>query len=124
MASANAQTQDEIQIQFGRDIRPLLSDRCFLCHGPDRAMQKADLRLDSFAAATALRDGEAAIVPGDAEASLLFQRISSENPRKRMPPAKSGKHQLAPEEIERIRIWIDSGADYEDHWAIHTTHPT
>ena len=109
--------QDDIQIRFGRDIRPLLSDRCFLCHGPDRAMQKAGLRLDSFDEATADRDGEAAIVPGDPNASLLYQRIISTNSRKRMPPAKSGKHQLEPEEIERIRLWIESGAEYEDHWA-------
>ena len=116
-ASIECVAQEEIEIHFGRDIRPLLSDRCFLCHGPDRAMQKADLRLDSFEGATTDRDGQFAIVPGDPEASLLYQRIASENPRKLMPPPKSGKHALAPEEIERIRVWIESGAAYEEHWA-------
>ncbi|MCH2161783.1 MAG: PSD1 and planctomycete cytochrome C domain-containing protein [Phycisphaerales bacterium] len=108
---------DDLDIRYGRDIRPLLADRCFLCHGPDRAQRMADLRLDGFEFATELRDGHAAIVPGDPEASLLWQRISSDNPRKMMPPADSGKHALEPEELERIRLWIESGAEYEPHWA-------
>ncbi|NBP52027.1 MAG: hypothetical protein EBU70_12800, partial [Actinobacteria bacterium] len=64
-------------IRYGRDIRPILSDRCFLCHGPDRAKQQAGLRLDSFADATAMRANGAAIVPGNARESLAVARILS-----------------------------------------------
>ena len=112
-----AKNDNDITVRYGRDIRPLLSDRCFLCHGPDRETQKAGLRLDSFGEATLVRDGQAAIVPGDPEQSLLWKRITTDNPRKKMPPEDSGKHRLAPEELERIRTWIESGAEYEPHWA-------
>jgi len=104
-------------IRYGRDIRPLLSDRCFRCHGPDANERAADLRLDSRAFATQERDGRAAIVPGDPEKSLLIQRIEHHDPDERMPPAESNKPPLGSEQIERIRQWIREGAQYEDHWA-------
>ena len=63
-------------VRFGRDVRPILSDRCYLCHGPDRAHQQAGLRLDSFEAATAPREGGAAIVPGRPDESALVRRIT------------------------------------------------
>ena len=107
----------EPEVRYGRDIRPILSDRCFLCHGPDRAMRKADLRLDSFEEATRDLDGVAAIVPGDPDASLLVELISHHDPDERMPPEESGKRSLAPEQVEMIRRWIESGAEYEEHWA-------
>ncbi|MDG1359167.1 MAG: PSD1 and planctomycete cytochrome C domain-containing protein [Phycisphaerales bacterium] len=112
----NASGQDDA-LRYGRDIRPILSDRCFLCHGPDAATQMADLRLDSFADATRELDGLAAIVPGDPEASLLFERITTDDPHDVMPPPKSGKRAISDDEIDLIRRWIEQGAEYEAHWA-------
>ncbi|MEC9157393.1 MAG: PSD1 and planctomycete cytochrome C domain-containing protein [Planctomycetota bacterium] len=103
--------------RYGRDIRPILSDRCFLCHGPDRETQRAGLRLDTRAEAVADRDGFAAIVPGDPEASLLYQRITSTDPDDQMPPPESGKHSLTPDQVRLVRTWIEQGAVYESHWA-------
>ena len=107
----------EPDIRYGRDIRGILSDRCFLCHGPDENARKANLRLDDFASATAQRRGRAAIVPGDVENSLLWQRITTDDRDDVMPPPESGKHLLDDRQKELIRRWIESGADYEDHWA-------
>ncbi len=104
-------------VRFGRDIRPILSDRCFLCHGPDRAKQQAGLRLDSFADAIAPREHGQAIVPFDAASSLLMQRVQSADLSKAMPPSDSGKHALSTQERELFRAWIDEGAAYESHWA-------
>jgi hypothetical protein len=104
-------------IRYGRDIRPILSDRCFLCHGPDRAHQQAGLRLDIREEAIAPRKNGPAIVPGDAEASDLWKRITAHDPAKVMPTPDSGKRAITPEERELIRRWIDEGANYESHWA-------
>lgn len=105
-------------VRYGRDVRPILADRCFLCHGPDGAERKADLRLDSFETATASRgDRDPAIVPGDLEASPLWHRITSHDPDEVMPPPESNKRPISPEEREIIRRWIEAGAEYEPHWA-------
>src|SRR5712691_326084 len=78
-------------VEFNRDIRPILSDKCFTCHGPDAANRKTKLRFDNEEGATMdLGKGRRAIVPGDAARSELYQRIASENPALRMPPAYSG----------------------------------
>src|SRR4051794_24659420 len=98
--------------QFNRDIRPLLADRCYTCHGPDSGTRKADLRLDKEEAAH-----ESVIVPGDPDSSELLRRISSEDPEERMPPAASKKPPLTKEQIELFRKWIKAGAKYEPHWA-------
>ncbi|MFM1823239.1 MAG: hypothetical protein RI967_1505 [Planctomycetota bacterium] len=116
IATAASPLADE-PIRYGRDIRPILSDRCFLCHGPDRAKQKAGLRLDSFADATAARDDGAAIVPGDPDASLLWQRVTSDDPDEVMPTPESHKARLSEAELALVRRWIAEGAAYEDHWA-------
>jgi hypothetical protein len=97
---------------FNRDIRPLLSDRCFACHGPDGNRREAELRLDTEEGAHA-----AAVVPGDPENSEIWLRITSEDPVERMPPSDSKKPPLSPVERELIRQWIDAGAKYEPHWA-------
>jgi hypothetical protein len=102
---------------FGRDVRPILSDRCFACHGPDAGKRQAKLRLDTFEGATAARKYGAAIVPGDAEASLVLERVHAEDEDERMPPPKSGKRAISDEERDTIRRWIDAGAQYEPHWA-------
>lgn len=104
-------------ISYGRDIRPILSDRCFLCHGPDRANQQAGLRLDGFADATAARKDGAAIVPGDPEASELWKRITEHDPSRVMPTPESGKRPISDDERRLLRRWIEEGANYESHWA-------
>lgn len=95
---------------FAIDVRPILSDRCFSCHGP--ATQESDLRLDNFKGAT-----ESVVVPGDADASELLVRVSASEDYLRMPPEESQKPCLTKEEIDVLRRWIDSGAKYEPHWA-------
>jgi len=103
-------------VEFNRDIRPILSDNCYQCHGPDGAKRKADLRLDQESSAKAGRDGRRAIVPGDLEASELYQRITAEDVSERMPPVKSGKT-LSAAQIDRIGRWIAEGAKWQPHWA-------
>ncbi len=99
-------------VDFNRDIRPLLSDRCYLCHGPDEAARQADLRLDSFGEAT-----KSAIVPGNAITSKLIARISSTDADTVMPPGDSHKARLTEPQIELFRKWIKQGAKYQQHWA-------
>ena len=102
---------------FSRDILPLLSENCFQCHGPDEANRESDLRLDQHDGAVAELDaGGRAIVPGESANSLLFQRISSDDPDQLMPPPDSGK-KLDSDDIARIKKWIDDGAVWERHWA-------
>ncbi len=104
------------RVEFNRDIRPILSDTCYQCHGPDSAQRKAHLRLDQESSAKADRDGIRAIVPGDLDASELYQRITAEAVNERMPPAKSGKS-LNATQVELIRRWIVKGAEWQPHWA-------
>ncbi|MEM9346052.1 MAG: PSD1 and planctomycete cytochrome C domain-containing protein [Planctomycetota bacterium] len=102
------------QISFNRDIRPILSENCFFCHGPDKNHQEADLRLDFFEPATRDLGGYQAIVPGDREESETWHRIIDKDDP--MPPAKSHK-KLTKEQIDLIGRWIDQGANYEAHWS-------
>ncbi|MEM0925486.1 MAG: DUF1549 domain-containing protein, partial [Planctomycetota bacterium] len=102
-------------VKFNRDIRPLLSDRCFHCHGPDEGDRQAGLRLDQADAEGGAH--ESAIVPGSSEASELFARIISEDPDVIMPPPDSHKKSLTDEEKDLIRRWIDQGGQYEGFWA-------
>jgi hypothetical protein len=104
-------------LRYDRDIRPLLSDRCFRCHGPDPGARKAGLRLDSAAEATADLGGYAAIVPGDPEESELAHRIGTSDDGQRMPPPKSGRRPLSADEVDLLRRWIAEGARYEPHWS-------
>ncbi len=104
------------EVSFQRDIRPILSDTCFQCHGPDPESRKANLRLDVHAEATADRDGHAAIVPGNPDASALIARILSTDPDELMPPPES-KKVLTPEQKELFRQWIAEGAEWPEHWA-------
>ena len=113
-SSGGSREQDPIA--FNRDIRPILSDRCYQCHGPDAARRKADLRLDQEDSAKADRDGTKTIVPGDAKASELYRRITAPDTAERMPPQKSGKS-LSAAEIEKLRRWIDQGAKWQPHWS-------
>jgi mono/diheme cytochrome c family protein len=98
-------------IDFNRDIRPILSDNCFACHGPDEKERQAGLRLDQRAAATkAAESGAVAIVPGKVEATELIKRVTSTDEGTRMPPLK-GKHKpLTASQIELLKRWVASGA--------------
>jgi mono/diheme cytochrome c family protein len=104
------------KLDFDRDIRPILSDNCFACHGPDEAQRKAKLRLDTPEGAFEDRKAYKIIVPGDSASSRLYQRISAEKPASRMPPPYA-QRQLTPAQIDLIKRWIDGGAKYEIHWA-------
>jgi hypothetical protein len=107
----------EPRLDFNRDVRPLLSDRCFACHGPDEEDRQAGLRLDTRETAIApLESGSVAIVPEEAAASELVARITSDDPTLVMPPPEVGKP-LSEAEAAVLRQWIDEGAEYEDHWA-------
>src|SRR5690349_16466901 len=87
-------------VEFNRDIRPILSDRCFACHGPDAARRMAGLRLDV--------DGGAKAV-----AEKLLSRVSAQDPARRMPPPASGKPALTPKQVELLRAWMAQGAPWE-----------
>ncbi|MFT5290977.1 MAG: hypothetical protein ACI82F_003053 [Planctomycetota bacterium] len=104
-------------VLFGRDVRPILSDRCFKCHGPDAAALQANLRLDSFEGATRDNEGSFAIVPGDPEGSELLRRVESDRSGFMMPPPDSGKKALTDDERATLRRWVEGGASYEEHWA-------
>ena len=116
LAGISAKLSADEKVDFNRQIRPILANKCFRCHGPDAAHRKADLRLDDFAAATAKRDGVNAVVPGKPNESEVFRRISTTDIDERMPPSDSGL-KLAANEIELVRRWIAEGAAYQPHWA-------
>ena len=112
-----ALSRAERPLDFNRDIRPLLSDRCFACHGPDAEDRQAGLRLDLRQAATArLESGTIAVVPGDGSASELLRRITSTDPDLVMPPPHVGKP-ITPAEAAILERWIKAGAEYRGHWA-------
>jgi len=105
------------KIEFSRDIRPILSNKCFACHGPDGEQRQAGLRFDIREEALAeLDSGATAIVPGDIEASALVERISSDDESLRMPPADAEK-QLTVDEIALLTRWVAEGARWGEHWA-------
>jgi hypothetical protein len=105
------------EVSFNRDIRPILSDNCYYCHGTDANHRKAGLRLDTFAGATADNDGVRAIVPGDVSKSELWLRIISEDADEVMPPPEAHKTPFTTEQKSLIKQWIEQGAKYEAHWA-------
>ena len=106
----------EDDIRFNRDVRPILSENCFACHGQDKKHRKAKLRLDERAGALADRDGVRAIVPGDLAKSEAWARIISKDKDEVMPPPKSHKELTAGDKEVRKR-WIEQGAEYEGHWS-------
>ncbi|MCI0743582.1 MAG: DUF1553 domain-containing protein [Gemmataceae bacterium] len=105
------------EVVFNRDIRPILSDTCFHCHGPDKSKRKGDLRLDTAEGAVADRGGYAAIVPGKPEQSALLERVTAKEKSKRMPPATSAHGPLNEKQIDVLRRWIAQGAKYQQHWS-------
>ena len=105
-------------VSFNRDVRPILADACYHCHGPDSAKRKAGLRLDSAEGATADHEGRHAVVPGKPEESELLERIAldADDPAK-MPPVASNRKLDAPQ-AETLRRWVAQGAKYEAHWSL------
>jgi hypothetical protein len=112
MPLGRAVAADPAPLDFNRDIRPILSENCFYCHGQDAAKREADLRLDDREAAIAA----GAIVPGDAGASVVLERIHSTDPDVLMPPPDSNRR-LSADQKKLLDRWIREGADYEPHWA-------
>ena len=105
------------KVSFNRDIRPILSENCFYCHGPDAQKQKAELRLDKRESAVkGGKSGMPAIQPGKPAQSEVVRRILATDPDDHMPPQKSGKV-LKPEQVELLKKWITEGAEYQGHWA-------
>lgn len=105
-----------VELRFNRDIRPILSDHCFHCHGPDASTRKAGLRLDTREGAVALRRGSAAVVAGHPDQSTLIERIRSDDPEDIMPPPDL-KKPLSESQKATLEEWIRRGAGYEGHWA-------
>ncbi len=103
-------------VDFRRDVRPILSDKCFFCHGPDPEHREADLRLDTQAGIHMDLGGYQAVQPGEPDQSALIERVLSSDPEEQMPPPDSGKA-LTKEEIEIFKRWIAGGAPWSDHWA-------
>lgn len=103
-------------VEFNRDIRPLLAENCFFCHGPDKNKRKADLRLDTAEGLVGKEGMKGTAVPGKPDESELFRRITSNDPEMKMPPHDSGKS-LTARDIALLKKWIEQGAKYEGHWA-------
>jgi hypothetical protein len=115
--TVSAATAAEPSPDFARDVRPILSNYCFKCHGPDEAGRKGGLRLDQRSAALApAKSGARAVVPSHPDDSELISRILSDDPDEVMPPP-SAKQSLTPQQKETLRQWIGAGAPYKDHWA-------
>ena len=107
------------RIAFNRDIRPILSDKCFACHGPDKSKRLSALRLDTEEGVRADLGGRSAIVPGHPEKSELIARLTTDDDARRMPPAYGGKKLSAPE-IELFQRWVREGAEWQQHWSFLT----
>lgn len=104
-------------VSFNRDVRPILSENCFACHGFDPNHREAGLRLDTFQGATADHGGTRGIVPGDPAKSAIWERIQSTDPDVVMPPPKANKTPLTAAQRATLKRWIEEGAKYEAHWA-------
>ena len=117
---AEAQTSDSGPlpdvIEFNRDIRPILSENCYFCHGPDKNKREADLRLDTKDGLHGTDAHHGALVAGKPDDSELFQRIMSTEDDKKMPPASSGKV-LGERDVQLLKKWIEQGGQFEGHWA-------
>ncbi|MEK6234122.1 MAG: DUF1549 domain-containing protein, partial [Planctomycetales bacterium] len=114
--SRSAFAQQPGAVSFNRDVRPILSNTCFKCHGPAEKDREGELRLDVGTDVFQVRDGEQVVKPRDLAASKLWARINSDDPDERMPPDDSNE-KLTPDEIQTIKRWIEQGADWEEHWA-------
>ncbi len=108
------------KLEFGRDVRAILSNNCFKCHGPDEKQRQAGLRLDQREGATAkLESGKVGIVAGKWSDSEIIARLTTDNADLKMPPPSSGK-KVSPEQLATLKRWIDEGAEYKPHWSFVT----
>lgn len=114
LAGISAPAESPARVDFGREILPILSDNCFLCHGPDPGTRKARLRLDTQEGA--LRAKDPVIVAGNSEESELLIRVASEDPDEVMPPPKANR-KLKPDQVALLKRWIDEGAAWGKHWS-------
>ncbi len=105
------------KIDFNRDIRPILSDNCYACHGPDENARKAKLRLDTAEGALAKHGSSAAIVPRDLKKSDLWARVTTKDTNDVMPPPESKKKPLTSAQLALLKQWIEEGANYQGHWS-------
>src|SRR5438552_4918705 len=110
VVSAKTPNEPPGTVQFNRDVRPLLSDRCYACHGPDKNARKGKLRLDLREEAI-----KKAVLPGDVAGSPLIQHITSKDPEEIMPPPDSGKKPLSKSEVELLKRWVAQGSQWEAH---------
>lgn len=117
-APAQKASKSAKKIDFNKDVRPILSENCFKCHGPDAKFVKGDLRLSDEKDAKKDRDGEFAILPGKAKESLLIKRALSTEKSAQMPPPDSSLPRLTAEQIRVLSEWINQGGKYEKHWAL------
>ncbi len=104
-------------VDFARDVRPILSDRCFVCHGPDEVTRKAGLRLDTEEGAKKPRGPHTPVIPGDVAGSEILKRVAPANPALRMPPPYSDRKPLSEQEVATLRAWIEQGAKWQVHWS-------
>jgi hypothetical protein len=111
LAVAGSHVRADEPLEYNRDIRPILADNCFACHGADSAARKADLRLDQRDAAIEY----GAITAGKPDESELIARIFSQDPKQVMPPPET-KKKLTAEQKEKLKRWIAAGAEYQAHW--------
>ena len=115
--AAEGSSRASVRIDYNRDIRPIFSDNCYACHGPDKDKRKAGLRLDIKEDAFRKLESDAfALVPGDPRKSKLLELVATENDEDRMPPVKTGKR-LTKAQVELLRLWIEEGANWQGHWA-------
>jgi hypothetical protein len=105
------------KIQFNRDVRPILSESCFACHGFDKAKRKADLRLDTKSGLMTKLDSGSPVVPGKPDQSLIFVKATSKDPDELMPPPESKKLPISLRQAAVLKRWIEQGAEWEDHWS-------
>jgi len=117
LAANCALAAPDTSVEFNRDIRPILSDHCYTCHGPDQNKRQSKLRLDVESIAKSDLGGHFAIAPGDPASSELVRRVSSNDTARRMPPAYSGAAKLSDREIDRLSRWIAQGAGWQKHWS-------
>ena len=121
-AASRAVADAPAEIDYIRDVRPILAENCYACHGPDDAVRQAGLRLDQHAGATReLASGNRAVVPGDPTSSELVRRVTSQDPDLRMPPRETNK-QLTEHEQQILSQWIATGGQYDVHWAFIAPH--
>ena len=115
-----AVADDSPTVRFSRDVLPILSENCLLCHGPDAKARKADLRLDLKE--STLRTKEPIVVPGKSDESELIRRVESDDPRRSMPPPKSGK-KLTASRSEMLKQWVDQGAEVGQALGLRASRP-